>query len=260
MNQLYNSITSNLLTILIVGFLFYFFFLRKKKQTQTVQLQQQAKKEAEAIGVVIKTDGTSRSGSETEYSGQTGGIDWKLKSEVRISSQDISKQVWERTSSWRTDTVKLPVGKFLMLMSAPGYNSSAHSLKQGGFLNKLVNMAADFALDIYVEGYFGSQYKSMINVGDSIKIEKPALQGFLILTNIEPLTQKFLDDSTVNVIANWKKQKLGFTREGNVDQFGLLFSQDGVILSCQADMANAEEAKTFSDFGSVLCVKMKGIM
>ncbi len=82
-----------------------------------------------------------------------------------------------------------------MLMSTPGYNSSQHSLKQGGFLNKLVNIAADFALDIYVEGYFGSQFKSMINVGDSIKIERPALQDFLILINIESLTQKFLDDS-----------------------------------------------------------------
>ena len=62
------------------------------------------------------------------------------------------------------------------------------------------------------------------------------------------------------MIPSWKKQKQGFTCEGNVDQFGLLFSEHGAILSCQADMANAQEAKVFSDFGSVLCVKMKEIM
>lgn len=40
----------------------------------------------------------------------------------------------------------------------------------------------------------------------------------------------------------------------------LLFCQDGVILSCKADMANGQEARMFADFGSVLSVKMPPII
>jgi hypothetical protein len=167
-------------------------------------------------------------------------------------------EAWKRSTRWKTESVKFPAGKFLMLMSTPGYDSASKPLKRGGFLNKLVNMAADFALDFYVAGYFGSQYKSLVGLENgSEKIERQLLNDFMILTNHKVLGEKFLDEATTSVIANWKKQNQGFSRERSVDHFGLLFAPDAMVLGCQTNMASADEVKTLSDFACVLAVRMK---
>ncbi len=238
-------IFSNLITLAIIGAIFYFFFFRRKALAQKMSEVQN------------QPVGSTPGEGETDYSGNTGGIDWKLKSKA-VYSTGGRRRAWVRTTRWETSSVKMPAGKYLMLMSTPGNNTPLGPVKQEGFFNTMINKAADFALDMYVTSYFGPQYQDMINVtGESSKVDHPALKDFLILTNDSPIAQRFLDDATAGVISNWKHQKMGFTREGNVDQFGLLFTQDGVILTCQADMANEQEAKLFADYGAVLAVKMK---
>ena len=60
-------------------------------------------------------------------------------------------------------------------------------------------------------------------------------------------------------LSNVKKSSQGFTREQQVDQFGLLFAADGVILTRQSNMISAEEVKLLSDFGAVVTAKMKTV-
>lgn len=281
MNDIFYSLTSNPILIFVFGFLIFFLFgmFRKRKNSELVKQQQaNQRNEAAAKGmqvtsqraseVVVRTDGAVEAAGETEYSGTTGGIVWKLVSEVRATSRDVDDRpgrqntdVWKRSTRLKTESVKFPAGKFLLLMSTPGYDSASKPIKRSGFLNKLVNMAADVALDFYVGGYFGSQYKSLVGIGnDSEKIERTLLNDFMILTNHKNLGERFLDEATTTVIANWKKQNQGFTREGSVDQFGLLFAPDAMVLGCQADMANADEVKTLSDFACVLAVRMNDVL
>ncbi|MEQ1585874.1 MAG: hypothetical protein ABL895_08355 [Cyclobacteriaceae bacterium] len=264
---------SNAVPILfVVAFAFLVFGqLKRRKQAMLKKdIHQQSQQQAQAAGVQIasQADGrVSNSGEihgDTNYNGTTGGIEWTLKSTVLVGESTISgggrNQVWKRKSAWRTGAVKLPAGKFIMLMSTPG-EIKMGDIKRGGFMNKLVNIAADAVLDIYVAGYFGSEYKSLVSIGeDGVKIERDQLKDFMILTNLEPAAQKYFDEATVTTIAGWKKSNVGFTEEKKVDQFGLLFSPDGVILACQSNMNNANEVKAFSDFGAALTAKMMQVL
>lgn len=279
MEEIYYRITSSTpLMIFVFGaliFMFFGFFRRRKHAEVIREKQTREREDATTKGmqvtsqkggaVVALSDGKYEAAGETEYAGTTGGIEWKLVSEVRAMGRDAddrpgrqNTEAWKRSTRWKTESVKFPAGKFLMLMSTPGYDSASKPLKRGGFLNKLVNMAADFALDFYVAGYFGSQYKSLVGLENgSEKIERQLLNDFMILTNHKVLGEKFLDEATTSVIANWKKQNQGFSRERSVDHFGLLFAPDAMVLGCQTNMASADEVKTLSDFACVLAVRMK---
>jgi hypothetical protein len=264
---------SNALPILfLMAFAFLVFGqLRRRRQAALKNnLHQKTQQQAQAVGVQVasQADGrVSNSGEihgDTNYNGTTGGIGWTLKSTVLVGDTTVSgggrNQVWKRKSVWRTDAIKLPAGKFILLMSTPGEIKTG-DIQRGGFLNKLVNIAADAVLDIYVAGYFGSEYKSLVGIGeDGVKLERDQLKDFLILTNLEPIAQQYFDEATVATIAGWKKNNAGFTREQKVDQFGLLYSPDGVILACQSNMNNAVEVKAFSDFGAALTVKMQQVL
>lgn len=48
-------------------------------------------------------------------------------------------------------------------MGTPG-NAQTSSEKAGGFISKVINFVADKVYDIYIAGYFGSQYTSIVNV------------------------------------------------------------------------------------------------
>ncbi len=241
MNNIINLITSNLLTLFIVGFFLIIIIgaIRKRKQ---------------------QTNG--QAGTSADYSGNTGGVSWTLRSVVRKVASQRGRTSWHRSASWRTDGVRMPAGKFIMIMSTPeDMNNSNRQIKRGGFLNDLINKAADFALDFYVSGYFGDSYRSLINIGtEGVKIERPELKDFFILTNNEPLASKYFDANTAATISTWKSTNHGFAGEGKVDQFGLLFSPDGVILTCQTNMTNPQEVKMFSDFGAVLAVRMQSVI
>ncbi len=196
-----------------------------------------------------------------EQSGTTGAIQWKLTSSVwyedtgRSTSKALSRS-WSSRTIWKTDTFKLPANKFILLMSTPGEIKTG-DIKRGGLVNKMINTAADAVLNVYVASYFGNEYKSLVSIGDdAVKIKRDELRDFMILTNSEQLAEKYFDNATASTISGWKKMNGGFLQEDKVDQFGLLFSPDGVLLSCRANMDTESEVKIFSDFGSVLVTKM----
>lgn len=278
MEEFYYRVTSSPWIIFAVGFFVYILFslFKKRKHAEVLHDKQlQERKDASAKGMQVTSqrsgsvmavaDGKFETTGETQYEGTTGGIAWKLTSEVLATSHGTDDRpgrqntdTWKRTTRLTIESIRFPAGKFLMLMSTPGFNSASKPIKRGGFLNKLVNMAADFALDFYVAGYFGAKYKSLVGIGvDSEKIERQTLQDFMILSNRKPLAEQFLNEATSTLIANWKKQNQGFSHEGSVDHFGLLFAPDGMVLGCQANMASADEVKMLSDFACVLAVRMK---
>jgi hypothetical protein len=266
-------IFSNLIPLFVIAVITIFLINKfRKGKTEDVKrnIHQQKQEQAQAIGIQVaaQADGhVSNSGEihgNTDYNGTTGGIDWTLTSTVLVGDRTIGaggrNQVWKRKSVWKTQATKLPAGKFIMIMSTPG-EIKLGAIKRGGFINELVNKAADAVLDLYVGSYFGSEYKSLVRIGeDGVKIERDQLKDFMILTNDEALAQKYFDEATASTISHWKKSSMGFSDERRVDQFGLLFSPDGVILTCQTSMNNAGEVKAFSDFGSALVIKMQQVM
>lgn len=255
---MFNFVISNLpgfLVLVAIGFFVY----RKLTRKQPVAVDLNSAREgATNSGEANAVDGV------TLFEGNTGGVAWTLKSiELKRSaaySKVSHRTTWKRKTMWQTPHVTLHAGKFIMLMSTPGEIKTSE-IKRGGYINTLINKAADAVLDIYVSGYFGSEYCSLVGIGeDGVKVEREQLKDFMILTNDAETAEKYFDESTVSVIANWKHSNQAFARENKVDQFGLLFSPDGVILSCQTNMINAEEVKAFSDFGSALTIKMKEIL
>jgi len=144
-----------------------------------------------------------------------------------------------------------------MMMSTPGHDNSGPQQQKKGMLSSLVSKLAEGALDMYVAGYFGEQYKPLINVDGGKKITIPELKEFFILTNDEPMAMKFLNPTTIKYITNWMANKPTFKHTWRVNSLGVLFAPDRSIVSCQALMTNANEAKVFSDFGAGLATLMK---
>jgi hypothetical protein len=236
-----------LILFFIVSIAIIIILIRFKKPKTTLQNSSQPKADQAA--------GTK------EHTGTTGAIQWKLTSSVwykdtgRSTSKTLSRS-WSSRTIWQTAAFKLPPNKFILLMSTPGEIKTG-DIKRGGLVNKMINTAADAVLDVYVGSYFGDEYKPLVGIGDDgIKIKRDELKDFMILTNSELLAEKYFDSATASTISGWKKIKSGFLQEDKVDQFGVLFSPDGVMLSCRANMDTESEVKIFSDFGSVLVTKM----
>lgn len=253
------------------------FFRKRKLSEKVIKHTQNTQAEAKAMGLNVEQKVSGRTANmggglavegDTHYAGTTGDIEWKLLSSIKLTDNNNSDavnsrdlDVRKRNTRWNTVAAAWPKGKFLMLMAAPGYDSTKHAINRGGFFNKLVQVAGDFMLDVYVSGYFGSQYKSLVGIGDDgVKLDRPALNNFLILTNHETLANKFLDEGTVNTIASWRNAQMGFRSESAVDNFGILFCSDGMIFGCQADMADPTEANKLSEFGSALAIKMQQVL
>lgn len=247
--------------VVVIAFILIRRSHRNKNNALRQSVRQKTEAEATAIGLHVATqaDGGVRGGevlATNQYQGTTGGIAWTLESSLRAGQK--GRKVGK--SMWRTAAVKWPAGKFLLLISTPP-DMKTGRIERGGFVNNLINKAADLLLDVYVSLYFGAEYKSLVNIGeDGVKIEKDTLRDFTILTNHAELAERFLDEHATRVISEWKQSIQGFSREQQVDQFGLLFAPDGVILTCQANMSHPGEVKLLSDFGSALAVKMKGVM
>jgi hypothetical protein len=258
-----NLIIDNLIPILVVAVIAFIFFRRAQKRKDDAVVQEAQKRtseEAKSAGMEVDSDARGVRGGEVlgtnDYQGNTGGIAWTLRSSLSVGQK--GRRVGK--AMWRTADVKWPAEKFLLLISTPK-DMKTGRIERGGMMNTLINKAADLLLDVYVGLYFGSEYKSLVNIGeDGVKIERDTLRDFTILTNHPDLAERYIDEATAKVISGWKEASQGFARETQVDQFGLLFAPDGVILTCQANMTNAQEVKLFSDFGAALAVKMQGVM
>jgi hypothetical protein len=254
---------------MVMVFLFFAAFIAlmayasaRQKKTRAQKIEQQAINKTVAQNLNMNVNSTVQGQNDIvakdDYSGTTGDIPWTLQSrEIQYNNSNHNYgSSWKRTTRWNTAAARMENGKFFMIMSTPGFDNSKNKVKKG-FFSGVVNKLAEFALDTYVKGYFGPQYTSLVNIDGATKIDIPELKEFFILTNDDPLSKKFLTDITVKYMVNWMHNKPHFTHDRDVNLWGALFSADGIIVSCQADMENADEAKVFSDFGASLATLMK---
>jgi hypothetical protein len=255
------ALLENLIGLFIIGLVFYFLI----KYAKNKKLKEQKSGELDTTNAISGYEPLNNNqGSssfvegETVYEGSENKINWKLTSTIKHIRQGIDYQstVLKTKSVWFSSDVKFPQNKFLMIMSTPGEIKTTE-VKKDGLLNKLANIAANTALDFYISGYFGNKYKQLINIGgDEFIIKNENAKDLFILTNYKNLTDTYLDDSTLDFILNWKNQLNNFRQEENIDNFGILFCEDGLFVSCQGAMANKDEAKILSDFAVTIGLLM----
>jgi hypothetical protein len=276
MEAIQDWLLSNLFSILFIIFILTFIYNWKKKSKKMEQIKVELDKKVneaneknlkvsiQASGD-IQTDSKSNSneiGGDTTYEGSTGDLQWKLTSSVIFSTRSNSdhpsseREVWKRKSQWFTSFSPLPKDSYVAIMGTPG-NAHSGKEKMGGFFGKVVNFISDKVFDIYVIGYFGSRFASLVNVAQDEILKIPGLDSYFIVTNVPDIAKRFFDDQTVGVLVNWKKEKQGFKQEGSVDLIGFLFHDGGAVAGCQASMENASEAKMLADFCSTLSFKMQ---
>ena len=249
--------------VLFITVFVYTYVNQRKNRAQ--RLVQQAKNKTDAQSLNMNVDSSIEvyrkydSVTKDDYSGTTGDIPWTLKSrEIYFNnSRRNHGSSWKRTTRWNTNVVRMAKGKFFMIMSTPGFDNSKNEVKKTGFFSGITNSLAEFAIDNYVTGYFGHQYASIVNIDGATVVNIPELKEFFILTNDDAVSKKFLTDVTIKFIVNWMNNKPHFSRDSRVNRWGMLFSQDGITVACQADMVNADEAKVFSDFGASIATLTK---
>jgi hypothetical protein len=271
---------SNLFNLLIIGFvatLAWNWYKRKKRKDAIALTQKSTREDAAKQGMKMEATATGRvavqgnreiAEQKQQYSGEIADVPWTLETQTLVGSPSEDEPgtttittVWKQSTSWNTKAVSLPEGTFLMCMMTPTKGQAGKKIERGGLLNTLTNWIADFALDVYVSGYFGSRYTSLVNIGDdSIRLDWPELPQSFILTNAPETANAFFDSATKEVIIRWRAEKMGFEQESLVDQFGILFAPDGLTLSCRAFMQNATEARLFAEFGVLLCKKMQQVL
>jgi hypothetical protein len=275
METITSFLTGNFIWLFLLGAVAFWLMGRARSQKQREQTQREnerAREQATGLGIKVseQAEGLRRMGGsttgpqvggDTRYEGTTGDIPWTMAVEVRMGDRGTgtrANEVWKQTTRWKTTSVSWPAGKFLMIMSTPG-EMKVGDVKEGGLFNKMINWAANQFLDLYVGGYFGSEYKPLVNVEGATILRKEVMKDFYMITNEPALAEKFLDEATQTTMANWKKLPQGFKQEGRVDQFGLLFAPDGMLLACQAALTDPNEAKMFSDFGAALAMKARAL-
>lgn len=270
-------LTSNFFTLVFLGIvasLVWGYFQRKKQAEAREALHAEQADAARAEGIHLTAQpegpvvmhsplGQPVVGGETRYEGIDHGIAWELTSKTGVTRDDspgTAHRVWSTQSIWKTRDVLWPEGKYLMIMSTPG-EIKTNEVKQDGFLGKIVNAAANLALDLYVSQYFGSKYAALINLSEEAEIiKKTGFEDFFVLTNEPYLAEQFLTEPAVRAISAWKKENQGFTQESGVDQFGVLFAPDACLVTCRAAMASPAEARRYAGFAAGLAVNMQGVL
>jgi hypothetical protein len=206
---------------------------------------------------MIKKNGVSKNTTfkETRYEGELGGIKWEGLSTYQQKRSTRTRHATFRYFKWKTSSVQLGNNKFLMIMSLPDKIKLQAPQQSKGFMSNMVNKLAEVMLDMYVGSFFGEQYKSMINIGDSQIIQRSEADDFFMLTNAMDESEKFLE-KTEPVIRKWKSENAGFSSEKMVDAFGILFGPDEMIVSIQTSLDTQEEVDMLAAFASALGVGM----
>lgn len=265
----------NFFILVIAGIIIYLFLVRSGKRKQnageknlptgnqlfsTASEGKPGMQDSLSIPVPPGPAGNTETPDEKVFDGSTGGISWKMVTTLlnRGSHSGRTSNLWNSESIWTTTDVRFPDGKFLLIMSTPSEIRTGE-FKMTGFFNKLLVFAVEKVLDFYVGGYFGIQYTTLVRINEqSNVIPLEDMKDFFILSNDPEGAKKFLDEGTRHAITGWKHQDMGFRQEAQVDQFGVLFAPDAMIVGCQTALRDPGEVKRFSDFACAMAVKMKG--
>jgi hypothetical protein len=198
----------------------------------------------------IDSSGKIQAFGDTIYEGTNNGQKWKLVSSViRLNeySGNSTSYSYKRSLKWFTTDIDTYSNTYILIMSTPG-EIKTEEYSNTGFMNSIKNFIAEKALDIYISGYFGSEYNDLINLSDGEIIKNEKLKEFFIITNSGKIVRNLIDDIFIEKIMDWKHNKQGFVYEGNMDNLGILFAPDKLIIGCQSSIESPEEAAKFGEF------------
>jgi len=214
-----------IITAVVIGFIYATRWQNQQNKQRAEQIASDAKN-AGSLGMKMEANIQQVDSFETStnenYSGTTGAIEWQLQTREIFDRAHRRGTTGSYSTQWTSSTARFPNDKFLMMMSTPGHDNSGPQQQKKGILSSLIDKLAEGALDLYVAGYFGEQYKPLINIDGGKKISIPELKEFFILTNDEPMAVKFLNPTTIKYITNWMANKPTFKHTWRVNSLGVL--------------------------------------
>jgi hypothetical protein len=190
------------------------------------------------------------------YQGSTAGVSWQMTAEMiktyRSAGGNFRSIVKQRTR-WQSSDVRFAHKKFLLIMAMPK-KIKINDMKKGGIFNAVINWMAERFLDVYVSGYFGEQYKELVNAEGASIIRFAEIQDFYILSNEPDQAKRLLTSTVIDMLKNWREQ----TNESNAKALsGVLLTEQNMIVCCQVALLDQAAAGRYAEFAAQLAVSLK---
>lgn len=186
--------------------------------------------------------------------GQEGKISWLLVSDWRkwrSSRAGSGGTSIKQHTNWITPDVRVDSGKYFMLMTLPK-KIKIPKINKGGWANAIVNWFAEHFLDLFVSGYFGPEYKELINIRDGKVYNLGETQRYYVLSNDEYHAEKFINRGLLAFLDEWRDQIFHDGRP----PVGMLVTDKGVIMTTQVALLTEREQTPFVQFSAELCQKI----
>ncbi len=197
----------------------------------------------------------------TRIDGQSSGIRWSLYSVTEDRRRHKSgTHVAQRKTVWNTQDVRLGKSAFILIMDIGKEGIRIEKGASHTLLGKLARKAGDMVLDTYVGACFGDEYKSLVNLDGSETLEVQGLSDHFILTNAPEVATRCMAGDSVGILRRWRDAGQGVLGGEATMNVGILLSESGCVITCQAPMSSEGEARKFADLSSSLAAAMgKGL-
>ena len=187
----------------------------------------------------------------TRIDGQSNGIRWNLSSIPEVGRRfKGGTHVAKGKTVWNTQDVGLGKSAFILVMDIGKEGIRIEKGPSDTLLGKLARKAGDMVLDTYVGGWFGDEYKSLVNLEGSETLEVQGLSDFFILTNTPEVAARCMSGDAVGILRRWRDAEQGFLRGEVAGNAGILLSESGCIVACQGPMSSEGEARRYAEFCS----------
>lgn len=204
------------------------------------------------------SDGFRQDEDDRRFDGQTNGLRWHLSSISKVGGRHkgSSNQMHGKTV-WKTEDVRTAESAFILIMDIGKEGIRIEKNPGDTLLGKLARKAGDMVLDTYVGGWFGDEYKSLVNLEGSETLEVQGLSDYFILTNTPEVAARCMSGDAVGILRRWRDAEQGFLRGEVAGNAGILLSESGCIVACQGPMSSEGEARRYADFCSSFAAAVK---
>ncbi len=149
-----------------------------------------------------------------------------------------------QNTKWFSQDLRFDQGKYLLIMTLPR-KMSIPDIKNGGFINTLINWFAEKLLKFFVASYFGSDFKKIVNLHDSKIFRFEKEQDYHIFSNDFDRVSNLLDDNLKAFLTDWRTN---YPAVAERKQIGILVSEEGIIVSSQLAYFEEPGTQQFLDF------------
>ncbi len=193
----------------------------------------------------------------TRIDGQSNGIRWSLSSILEVLNRHkTGTHVSQSKTVWVTQDVRMGKSAFILIMNIGKEGIRIEKNPGDTLLGKLARKAGDMVLDSYVGAYFGDEFKSLVNLDGSETIDVQGLSDHFILTNYPEIAKRCMSADAVGILQAWRDEDQFFLRGEVVRNVGVLLSESGCLIACQAPMSSEDESRRYADFCSSLAAAM----